>query len=72
MGRRHACRSAAPACHAISTCAASSSQRTASDKHSDGYGDFQGRPDRLNIVEVYKAGNALQFGANSLGGAINL
>ncbi|HAQ80934.1 MAG TPA: TonB-dependent receptor, partial [Bradyrhizobium sp.] len=39
---------------------------------SDGYGDFQEvDPTAYKYVEVYKGGNALQFGANSLGGAIN-
>jgi iron complex outermembrane receptor protein len=38
----------------------------------DGYGDFQEiDPSAYRYVEVYKGGNALQFGANSLGGAIN-
>ena len=38
----------------------------------DGYGDFQELdPTAYKYVEVYKGGNALQFGANSLGGAIN-
>lgn len=38
----------------------------------DGYGDFQEiDPTAYKYVEVYKGGNALQFGANSLGGAIN-
>ncbi len=39
---------------------------------SDGYGDFQEiDPTAFKYVEVYKGANALQFGANSLGGAIN-
>ncbi len=39
---------------------------------SDGYGDFQEiDPTAYKYVDVYKGGNALQFGANSLGGAIN-
>ncbi len=39
---------------------------------SDGYGDFQEiDPTAYKYIEVYKGGNALQFGANSLGGAIN-
>jgi iron complex outermembrane receptor protein len=39
---------------------------------SDGYGDFQEiDPSAYKYVEVYKGANALQFGANSLGGAIN-
>ena len=39
---------------------------------SDGYGDFQEiDPAAYKYVEVYKGANALQFGANSLGGAIN-
>jgi iron complex outermembrane receptor protein len=39
---------------------------------SDGYGDFQEiDPTAYKYVKVYKGGNALQFGANSLGGAIN-
>jgi iron complex outermembrane receptor protein len=39
---------------------------------SDGYGDFQEiDPTAYKYVEVYKGGNALRFGANSLGGAIN-
>ncbi|TXJ09656.1 MAG: TonB-dependent receptor [Afipia sp.] len=39
---------------------------------SDGYGDFQEiDPTAYKYVEVYKGANALQFGANSLGGAIN-
>jgi iron complex outermembrane receptor protein len=38
----------------------------------DGYGDFQELdPTAYKYVEVYKGANALQFGANSLGGAIN-
>jgi iron complex outermembrane receptor protein len=38
----------------------------------DGYGDFQEiDPSAYRYVEVYKGANALQFGANSLGGAIN-
>ncbi|MGE0062584.1 MAG: TonB-dependent receptor family protein [Xanthobacteraceae bacterium] len=39
----------------------------------DGYGDFQEiDPSAYRYVEVYKGGNALRYGANSLGGAINL
>lgn len=39
---------------------------------SDGYGDFQEiDPTAYKYVQVYKGGNALQLGANSLGGAIN-
>ena len=38
----------------------------------DGYGDFQEiDPSAYKYVEVYKGGNALRFGGNSLGGAIN-
>lgn len=38
----------------------------------DGYGDFQEiDPSVYRYLEVYKGGNALRFGANSLGGAIN-
>ncbi|WP_439542788.1 TonB-dependent receptor family protein [Hyphomicrobium sp.] len=38
----------------------------------DGYGDFQEiDPSVYRYIEVYKGGNALRFGANSLGGAIN-
>lgn len=38
----------------------------------DGYGDFQEiDPTAYRYVEVFKGGNALRFGANSLGGAIN-
>jgi iron complex outermembrane receptor protein len=38
----------------------------------DGYGDFQEiDPTAYRYVEVYKGANALRFGANSLGGAIN-
>jgi iron complex outermembrane receptor protein len=38
----------------------------------DGYGDFQEiDPTAYKYVEVYKGGNALRFGANALGGAIN-
>lgn len=38
----------------------------------DGYGDFQEiDPSAYRMVEVYKGANALRFGANSLGGAIN-
>jgi iron complex outermembrane receptor protein len=38
----------------------------------DGYGDFQEiDPTAYKYTEVYKGANALQFGANSLGGAIN-
>ncbi|MBN8920386.1 MAG: TonB-dependent receptor, partial [Rhizobiales bacterium] len=39
---------------------------------SDGYGDFQEiDPTFYRYVEVYKGANALRYGANSLGGAIN-
>jgi iron complex outermembrane recepter protein len=39
---------------------------------SDGYGDFQEiDPTAYKYVAVYRGANALQFGANSLGGAIN-
>lgn len=39
---------------------------------SDGYGDFQEiDPTAYKYVEVFKGGNALRYGANSLGGAIN-
>lgn len=39
---------------------------------SDGYGDFQEvDPTAYRYVEVYKGANALRFGANSLGGALN-
>ena len=38
----------------------------------DGYGDFQEiDPSAYRYVEVYKGANALRFGANALGGAIN-
>lgn len=38
----------------------------------DGYGDFQEiDPTAYRYVEVYKGANALRFGANSMGGAIN-
>ena len=38
----------------------------------DGYGDFQEiDPSVYRYIEVYKGGNALRFGANSMGGAIN-
>lgn len=38
----------------------------------DGYGDFQEiDPTAYKYVEVFKGANALRFGANSLGGAIN-
>lgn len=38
----------------------------------DGYGDFQEiDPTAYKYVEVFKGGNALRLGANSLGGAIN-
>ena len=38
----------------------------------DGFGDFQEiDPTAYRYIEVYKGGNALRFGANSLGGAIN-
>jgi iron complex outermembrane receptor protein len=38
----------------------------------DGYGDFQELdPSAYRYVEVYKGANALRYGANSLGGAIN-
>jgi iron complex outermembrane receptor protein len=38
----------------------------------DGYGDFQEiDPTAYRYVEVFKGANALRFGANSLGGAIN-
>ena len=39
---------------------------------SDGYGDFQEiDPTAYRYVEVYKGANALRYGANSLGGAVN-
>jgi iron complex outermembrane receptor protein len=39
---------------------------------SDGYGDFQEiDPTAYRYVEIFKGANALRFGANSLGGAIN-
>lgn len=38
----------------------------------DGYGDFQEiDPTAYRYLEVYKGANALRFGANALGGAIN-
>lgn len=38
----------------------------------DGYGDFQEiDPTAYRHVDIYKGGNGLRFGANSLGGAIN-
>jgi len=38
----------------------------------DGYGDFQEiDPSAYRYVEVYKGANALRYGSNSLGGAIN-
>ena len=38
----------------------------------DGFGDFQEiDPSVYRYIEVYKGANALRFGANSLGGAIN-
>ena len=38
----------------------------------DGYGDFQEiDPSAYRYVEVYKGANALRFGANAVGGAIN-
>lgn len=38
----------------------------------DGYGDFQEiDPSAYRFVEVYKASNALRYGANALGGAVN-
>lgn len=38
----------------------------------DGFGDFQEiDPTAYRYVEVFKGGNALRFGANSLGGALN-
>jgi len=38
----------------------------------DGYGDFQEiDPTAYRYIEVYKGANALRFGENSLGGAIN-
>jgi iron complex outermembrane receptor protein len=38
----------------------------------DGYGDFQEiDPSVYRFVEVYKGANALRYGANALGGAIN-
>ena len=38
----------------------------------DGYGDFQEiDPGAYRYVEVYKGANALRYGANALGGAIN-
>src|SRR6185503_4995498 len=39
----------------------------------DGYGDFQEiDPSAYRYVEVYKGANALRYGSNALGGAINL
>ncbi len=39
---------------------------------SDGYGDFQEiDPTAYRYVEIFKGANALRFGANALGGAIN-
>jgi iron complex outermembrane receptor protein len=39
---------------------------------SDGYGDFQEiDPTAYRYVEIFKGANALRYGANSLGGAIN-
>src|SRR5690606_6964720 len=38
----------------------------------DGYGDFQEiDPTAYRYIEVFKGANALRFGANALGGAIN-
>jgi len=38
----------------------------------DGYGDFQEiDPSAYRFVEVYKGSNALRYGANALGGAVN-
>ncbi|MDX2308162.1 MAG: TonB-dependent receptor [Hyphomicrobium sp.] len=38
----------------------------------DGFGDFQEiDPSAYRYIEVFKGGNALRFGSNSLGGAIN-
>ena len=38
----------------------------------DGYGDFQEiDPSAYRFAEVYKGANALRYGANSLGGAVN-
>ncbi len=38
----------------------------------DGYGDFQEiDPSAYKYIEVYKGANALRYGSNSLGGAIN-
>ncbi len=38
----------------------------------DGYGDFQEiDPSAYRFVEIYKGANALRYGANALGGAIN-
>lgn len=38
----------------------------------DGYGDFQEiDPSAYRYVEIFKGANALRFGANSMGGAIN-
>jgi iron complex outermembrane receptor protein len=38
----------------------------------DGYGDFQEiDPSAYRMIEVYKGANALRFGANALGGALN-
>lgn len=38
----------------------------------DGYGDFQEiDPSAYKYIEVYKGANALRYGANALGGAIN-
>jgi iron complex outermembrane receptor protein len=41
--------------------------------NADGFGDFESLELlSTKYIEVYKGGNALRFGANSLGGAINL
>ncbi|GLK78690.1 TonB-dependent receptor family protein [Methylopila turkensis] len=38
----------------------------------DGYGDFQEiDPSAYRMIEVYKGANALRFGANAIGGAVN-
>ena len=38
----------------------------------DGYGDFQEiDPSAYRLIEVYKGANALRFGANAIGGAVN-
>jgi len=70
MGRLTAVSSAAPLSRNFH-CAASSSQWRHPINTRTGYGDFQEDRPTATKMSSLQGGNALQFGANSLGGAIN-